>query len=526
MKTPRSRSKALCCARGAVELTGRQTPVLQAGHPQLTMEARTAGSLSMVSVMPARTPPGTLKIDVDRLGVTALDATTRLLNLLPLRTVATREARPEAILFRCSHLVSSPASVTPTFPAYDPNDKRLRKADRLRAGEDLVRAFARHIAVNGKLHTLEITAAPLRLFDWQQISAGIRTSGAQLLHLSLAGSRLGDAGIAALGPALLEQRALTHLSLDGTGLTDGAIKWLIRLLRASSLRQNDGRHKRALRAWARGLRVHDRGAWPRTARPARSRAERRSRSATAHEKSAQASKSVGATARELGESDESDEDDDAAAMPRPPKGGLERLLLAGNALGDRGALKLAEHLLQNHWLQELDLRRNGIGYDAMSALHDAVTARESAPVEKLLSARTLVCHLDGNADEFAPPRTAADGGGPARTYRWSSASSGYAYVAATGAASRRRPASASGATHTAHAEARRTRASLSARRRASGQRAASLERVYRGATAVTGSGSALSRDDWEDLAQESGGAANLLDAMESLIAAALQKAAA
>ena len=519
------------------------------------MEALTAGSLSMVSVVPARMPPGTLKIDVDRLGTTALHATTRLLNLLPLRTVTTQEARPEAILFRCSHLVSSPASVTPTFPAHDPNDKRLRKADRLRAGEDLVRALSKHVAVNGKLHTLEVTAAPLRLFDWQQLSAGLRGSGAQLVHLSLAGSRLGDAGLAAFGPVLLEQRSLTHLSLDGTGLTATAAEWLVRLLEASNLRQNDGRHKRALRAWARSLRVHGRptdrrarvGAGADAARPTRSRAERRHHSTSAPPATARCTAAARlrapAPTPSLGPSaevdDASDEDDDAAAIPPPPRGGLEQLLVAGNALGDRGALALATHLAQNHWLQLLDARRNGIGREALGALEAAVDARASAPVERLLPTPALVCRLDGNADEFAPPSAAAVGGAaaavraagrplPSRGYQWSKAASGYSGAGATGAPSRRRPASATSASgRAALAEARRVRASLSARRHASAQRAASVERVHRGASALAGGSSApLSGEDWAELARASGGAAQLLDAMESLIGAALQKAAA
>ena len=60
-----------------------------------------------------------------------------------------------------------------------------------------MRAFLRHVGVNDALRILEVSCAPLRLYDWQGLSSSLRASGAALSELSLAGSRLGDAGLAA-----------------------------------------------------------------------------------------------------------------------------------------------------------------------------------------------------------------------------------------------------------------------------------------------------------------------------------------
>lgn len=158
----------------------------------------------------------TMHIDVDRLGVVGLHSTARLLDQLPL-------ARPDcpppprALVFKCSHLVSRDPPVTPTFPSRHPSDRRLREAKRLRAGEALVKAFCRHIAHNSHLLSLEVLSAPLRLFDFQQLAAGLLHNGCQLRHLDLTGSRLGDAGLAAFGPTLLTQHKLVFLSLSGCG---------------------------------------------------------------------------------------------------------------------------------------------------------------------------------------------------------------------------------------------------------------------------------------------------------------------
>ena len=110
----------------------------------------------------SRHPPSELlKIDVDRLGVVALRAPARLLELLPIRPPPDAP-EPSTILFRCSHLVSRDGPVTPTFPSRDPTDRRLRNADRLAAGEELVRALWRHLGVNRRLVSLEARAAYAR----------------------------------------------------------------------------------------------------------------------------------------------------------------------------------------------------------------------------------------------------------------------------------------------------------------------------------------------------------------------------
>ena len=149
----------------------------------------------------------TLKIDVDRLGVVALDAvTSKLLASLSLRGAAAEEAKPHTIHFKCSHLISSAASVTPTFPARNPSDRRLRRADRVRAGEMLVRAFIKHIGANHALTSLSITNAPFTVADWQGLAAALRANGCKLHSLNLSGSRVGDAGLAVLAPSLLGAR--------------------------------------------------------------------------------------------------------------------------------------------------------------------------------------------------------------------------------------------------------------------------------------------------------------------------------
>ena len=73
-----------------------------------------------------------------------------------------------------------------TFPAYHPSDKRLRQADRLRAGEAIVKALVRHVKCNDAISVLEVNNAPLRLFDWQRLGAGLRTNGCPLRSLSRA----------------------------------------------------------------------------------------------------------------------------------------------------------------------------------------------------------------------------------------------------------------------------------------------------------------------------------------------------
>ena len=232
------------------------------------LEAQTGGSLDPVQAWTrskrGSTSGAVFEIDVDRLGVIALDATSRLLEMLPLRKLDADKAKPEAIHVKCSHLVAARHDqryITPTFPAREPADRRLRPRDRLRAGEALLRAFMRHVGVNDILHSIEITHAPLRLYDWQHLAQGIRHNGCPLRYLSLKGSRLGDSGLAALGSALVARtHTLRELRLDGCGLTGASSRWLIKLLQISNVRQKEGRRMTELQVWAGGLRCHDREA--------------------------------------------------------------------------------------------------------------------------------------------------------------------------------------------------------------------------------------------------------------------------
>ena len=176
------------------------------------LEAQTGGSLDPVQAWTrskrGSTSGAVFEIDVDRLGVIALDATSRLLEMLPLRKLDADKAKPGRST-SSAHLVAARHDqryITP-FPAREPADRRLRPRDRLRAGEALLRAFMRHVGVNDILHSIEITHAPLRLYDWQHLAQGIRHNGCPLRYLSLKGSRLGDSGLAALGSALV---ARTH----------------------------------------------------------------------------------------------------------------------------------------------------------------------------------------------------------------------------------------------------------------------------------------------------------------------------
>lgn len=204
------------------------------------------------------------RIDVDRLGVIALHATARMLEMAHLGL--NDGPRPSIIIFKCTHGVSRESAAmpvsTPTFRSREPSDKRVRKADRLRAGEILVKAFARHLKANSRVSTLEVLAAPLRLYDWQHIAIGLRTNGCPLRHLSLAGSAVGDAGLSALGTALLAHPTLITLNLNGCGLTTASATWLVRLLQASNQRQKRGRLLAINREWASGLCGGREAGWP------------------------------------------------------------------------------------------------------------------------------------------------------------------------------------------------------------------------------------------------------------------------
>ena len=68
-----------------------------------------------------------LSIDVDRLGVHALEETARRLELLPLKRPDADSCKPSTLRLQCSHGVArSAATVMPTFKARDPRDRRLR----------------------------------------------------------------------------------------------------------------------------------------------------------------------------------------------------------------------------------------------------------------------------------------------------------------------------------------------------------------------------------------------------------------
>ena len=484
------------------------------------LEAQTGGSLDPVQAWTrskrGSTSGAVFEIDVDRLGVIALDATSRLLEMLPLRKLDADKAKPEAIHFKCSHLVAARHDqryITPTFPAREPADRRLRPRDRLRAGEALLRAFMRHVGVNDILHSIEITHAPLRLYDWQHLAQGIRHNGCPLRYLSLKGSRLGDSGLAALGSALVARtHTLRELRLDGCGLTGASSRWLIKLLQISNVRQKEGRRMTELQVWAGGLRCHD-----------RKRARRHLGIQGAKLLAAEGT----AFRNEFAEAAAAEEVAREGGPEATGPVGLDILSLAGNDLGDEGGEALANHLMQDDWLAELDLRRNGIGHAALAALRAAVARRETSEKERLTVVPELVCRLEGNAEERAQiERLLAQAKQREQQARQREAAERHA-----------RPRSApSFRTRDGSAgldeEARRIRKELEHRRRAAAAAATALEQVHRGARAASaapgdGSGPAgtkLTAEDWDGLIHVSGGPTALLDAMESLLAGALQKA--
>ena len=417
--------------------------------------------------------------------------------------------------------------VAPTFPSRDPTDRRLRKADRLRAGETLVRALWRHLAANARLVVLEITSAPLRLYDWQHLGSALRNNGCPLRRLSLAGSRLGDAGLAVFGPALLAHPTLVALSLDGCGLTEHATAWLLRLLRTSNLRLKEARARSDVAAWARGLKDGAAG-WP-----------------------------CGLGRREQAWAAAEEEEAEEALRPAA----LEVLTLAGNSLGALGGRALAAYLARDlerdldrdHWLVELDLRFNGIDAAGVAQLRQVAADREAAEEKREDPLPPLRIALEGNAREADAPRRASlrcsasreearrrgASGSPARwrlvqprpwdvESRRMEAGFGGALGGATEPAEPidwRTYPSATERGDRLHRAARRIEEvrmrSNAARVRAKASKATT---ILHGALASSVPDAApLSSDDWAGLVEASGGAGHLLDAMDGLIAAALRK---
>lgn len=415
-------------------------------------------------------PPSTLRIDVDRLGVVALEATSRYLELLPLRRPNAREsARPETILFACSHLTgASSATCTPTFPARDPNDRRVRQHGRLRAGEVLVRALIHHIGVNNSIRILKVTAAPLRHFDWQGLSASLLHNRCPLRELSLAGSRLGDKGLCVLGPALLAHPSLTALNLDGCGLTAESACSIIAVLQNSNVRQNEGRRRTELNTWAGGLRSYRK---PRRGAPA-----------------------PPAPTRE-----------NADEVPI----GVTTLGLAGNDLNEQGGMALANHLMQDCWLESLDLRYNGIGHGGLKALREAAGEREISESERLTVVPRLEIRLEGNAEDIDAAVHGVDGRRrstrPQSARSRSSSGSGYAY----GNVPTRPPRSAR------EADARRQRAAILLRRKTASVRTAQLDITLRALDPKRAG--PLTKDGWDTIAEACGGVTPMLDAMEEML---------
>lgn len=482
-----------------------------------------------VHILKARDPK-TMKVDVDRLGVVALDAITQVLELLPLRRLDVKKqpnAKPEVLLFQCSHGVSRANPVTPTFPSRDAGDKRLRIAERLLAGEQLVRALVRHVAVNDDLRTIEVTHAPLRLFDWQGLFSGLRTNGCPLQALNLAGSRLGDAGMSTLGPAVLAHPTLRSLNLDGCGLTSASSDWLVRLLQDSNNRQNRGRARSDMRKWAKGLRHHVASvsfASPPPGRPLEEEEDDDEELIDLFEGG--------------GGVDGGDGGGDGGKKPSGPAVGIVKLSLAGNDLGERGGVALGNHLLLDRWLEELDLRRNGIGPEGLGLLREAAEQRETAETEKLLLVPPLQLRLEGNIEERVSAATTSYAKAkskpthiPHSAFRPQTA---YHAVRGHTVTPRRRPRSAREQERMVlQVEARRLRKQYAIKRIAAGQARAAVElnaQIERGARAAAlapkGQEPPLSAADWSGLADASGGADVLLDAMEGLVAVALQRAAA
>ena len=421
-------------------------------------------------------------IDVDRLGIPTLQATSRMLEMTHLGLRAA--PLPAHVCFKCSHGVANhmiAATVMPTFPTSDPSDKRLRNPDRLRAGELLVKALARHIRSNARLTTLEVLASPLRLFDWQHIAAGLRHNGCPLRHLSLAGSALGDSGLNTLAPALLHMPTLVTLNLNSCGLSTASAPVLVSMLQSSNLRQNKGRLLSLDRDFAAGLCGGRSAGWP--GQPP-------------------------ATTLNRSVFDE-----------MPDVVGLTSVGLAGNSLGEAGAHELAAHLAQDDWLQELDLRRNGIEAHGLAALRSVAADRVTAERDKYQRLPPLNLRLEGNAEELtaATERLAAEAA--ARSAQKASRSEPRPASARASASvqadERMRDALRSG-----EAQVR----ALSARHRAAVQSSAKAALLAAGVRAAANLDSApMTRSDWAEIVEASGGAAPLLDAMEHLIGAALRK---
>ena len=448
-----------------------------------------------------------VNIDVDRIGVVALNAAAQKLELLPL-------GRPEAVVPTSLHFVCSypavkssrQAAVKPTFPARDKSDRRLRLADRLRAGELVLRTFNRHIACNDRLHTIEVVGAPLMQADWYRLGVVLRQTPSRLSKLNLSGSRLFDTGLALLGAAILKH-APVELGLARCGLSAGSCSWLVKLLQSSNLRLNEGRRTKELRAWTSSLRGRD-GADFRD-------------SGFDIEAAAAPEGRLGKSRRRKGAS---------AADDDPAPSGIERIDLSGNALGDSGARVLANYLARDSWLVSIDLTCNGISSDAANRLRTAAAAARmcdepaEARAEGMGDERMLPQRLEPlepltiKLHEPAPKRAYSYPRPPAR---WnldpdSEVAAGDEARARRAATKKKGPAE-----RALRGDADRLRG-LEERRRELEAAAGHAEQMHRFASAVSDSGApALSPAELAGLVEACGGARPMLDALESLIASTL-----
>ena len=482
-----------------------------------------------------------LSIDVDRLGVHALEETARRLELLPLKRPDADSCKPSTLRLQCSHGVArSAATVMPTFKARDPRDRRLRKPERLSAGRALVKAFVKHVAVNDSISVLEISHAPLRYYDWQQLVAGLKASGAVLTTLILTGSELLDAGLALLLPFLLSQTKLTHLAIDGCGLTDVSKDAIMELLWTSNNRQEAYQlklaHQEEFEAWAATLR----GARSRRM-DVKEEAERQ-KEAKRHGKKGLARGPSSASL--FAQYDDPEEEEQIV--------GLEYFNLAGNALGEEIGIAIANHLMVDYFLKELDLRRCGLTHAALDALNTVLEERQDESEERLLRLGRqdmlvmpdLKCPLEGNAVELDAARAMIeaelrrDKRGPhshknvgASTFFKSKSSYSYARAGFNDMPPAR-PMSARLAKGNENAvalerEAKRMRAKLSAKSKLAGGKAEELSRKLAAATAAKGptqrAAGQVTNREWKELIKLSGGPGRLLDALEGVAAALIEK---
>ncbi|CAJ1358738.1 unnamed protein product [Effrenium voratum] len=181
----------------------------------------------------------------------------------------------------------------------------------------------------------QLRGSAVLLFNWDiddaqaaEISPVLR-GNASLTALNLGGNRIGDQGIMALFPVLLQER-LSVLHLHGNHIGDGGATILAEAVKASeSLRE----------IYLGDNCIGD----------------------------------IGAEAL-------------AAALAKSGHGlGLSKLQLMKNSIGDKGAAKLAEALVQNQTLCELDLSRNQISIQGLARLQDAEAGHPSLRLEAKVS---------------------------------------------------------------------------------------------------------------------------------------------